>query len=103
MAYNIDRFMSRANERLMSCAQRALDEIGYAVDDMENIAEQCPEREDIRSCIDEVKGKIKKTTTEAWAIANHWSEHFDGLGGKEQTDSGEDDEPPENADDADEE
>lgn len=92
MAYNIDRFMSRANERLMSCAQRALDEISYAVDDMENIAEQCPEREDIRSCIDDVKGKIKKATTEAWATANHWSEHFDGLGGKEQTDSDEADE-----------
>lgn len=101
MAYNIDRFMSRANERLMSCAQRTLDEVGYVLDDMENIAEQCAEREDIRSCIDEVKGKIKKVATEAWAIANHWSEHFDGLGNK--TDDGESDEPFEEADDADEE
>lgn len=76
---NIDHYMSRLNERLMSCAQRALD-------DMNNMAEQHPEREDIRACIDEVKTKNKKAITESWATANHWSEHFDGLGGGE-TDS----------------
>ena len=87
MANNIDRFMSRANERLMSCAQRSLDEINYIIDDMESMAEQCPEREDIRACVDEVKNKVKKATTESWVTANHWSEHFDGLGGSEESDS----------------
>ncbi len=47
MPNNLDRYMSRLNERLMSCAQRALDEMNYLLDDMNNIAEQHPEREDI--------------------------------------------------------
>ncbi|MCM1368277.1 MAG: hypothetical protein NC184_05675 [Roseburia sp.] len=80
MANNIDRYLSRVNERLMSCAQRTLDEIGYILDDLESIADQHPEREDIRACIDDIKGKAKKAATETWATANHWSEHFDGLG-----------------------
>lgn len=84
MGNEVDRYMSRANERLMSCAQRTLDELNYILDDMENIAAQSPERDDIRACIDEVKGKTKKAITEAWATANHWSEHFDGLGGDEE-------------------
>lgn len=79
MANSIDRYMSRLNERLMSCAQRALDEMNYLLDDMNNIAEQHPEREDILSCIEEIKAKNKKAVTESWATANHWSEHFDGL------------------------
>ena len=83
MPNNIDRYMSRLNERLMSCAQRALDEMNYLLDDMNNMAEQHPEREDIRACIDEVKTKNKKAITESWATANHWSEHFDGLGGED--------------------
>ncbi|MDE6473605.1 MAG: hypothetical protein K2L70_00700 [Clostridia bacterium] len=76
MPNNIDRYMSRLNERLMSCAQRALD-------DMNNIAEQRTEREDIRACIEEIKTKNKKAITESWATANHWSEHFNGLGGED--------------------
>ncbi len=99
MANELERYMSRANERLMSCAQRTLDELGYILDDMERIADQCPGREDVRACIDEVKVKAKKAMTECWAAANHWSEHFDGLGGNEDTDSGEEDEPTEDADD----
>lgn len=81
MPNNIDRYMSRLNERLMSCAQRALDEMNYLLDDMNNVSEQHPEREDIRACVDEIKTKNKKAITESWATANHWSEHFDGLGG----------------------
>lgn len=99
MANELERYMSRANERLMSCAQRTLDELGYILDDMERIADQCPGREDVRACIDEVKVKANKAMTECWAAANHWSEHFDGLGGNEDTDSGEEDEPTKDADD----
>lgn len=91
MVNETDRFMSRINERLMSCAQRTLDELNYILDDMENIAAQCPAREDIRACANEVKIKTKKAVTEAWATANHWSEHFDGLGGDEKTDNDEED------------
>lgn len=76
---NIDRYMSRINERIMSCSQQALDSLGYALDDLNGIAEQNPEREDIRACINDVKTKCKKALTESWATANHWSEHFDGL------------------------
>lgn len=100
MANGLDRYMSRANERLMSCAQRTLDELNYIIDDMENIGAQCPEREDIRACIDEIKTKAKKAATESWVAANHWSEHFDGLSGD---DDGEDDKSTEEADDTDEE
>ncbi len=85
---NIDHYMSRLNERLMGTSQSALDSVNYLLDDMNAIAEQNPEREDIRANISEVKSKIKKALTDCWAIANHWSEHFDGLdGGK--TDSAE--------------
>lgn len=97
---NIDRYMSRQNERLMSCAQRMLDELGYILDDMENIAAQHPEREDIRTCIDEIKAKTKQAATESWAAANHWSEHFDGLGGDDAAEEKEQaDEPVEKPDD----
>lgn len=91
MSNNIDRHMSRLNERLMACSQSALDSINYLLDDMNSIAEQNFEREDIRACINEVKTKTKKALTESWAIANHWSEHFDGLG-REDSDSKEESE-----------
>ena len=87
MANELERYMSRANERLMSCAQRTLDELGYILDDMERIADQCPGREDVRACIDEVKVKAKKAMTECWAAANHWSEHFDGLCNGDKTEN----------------
>lgn len=80
MSNNIDRYMSRLNDRLMSSAQQALNDIGYALDEMEMAAENAPEREDIKACIAEVKIKSKKALTECWAAANHWSEHFDGIG-----------------------
>lgn len=79
MAFNNDHYMSRLNERVMSCAQHALDELGYVLDEMEMAAENNPGREDIKACVDEVKTKTKKALTECWAAANHWSEHFDGL------------------------
>lgn len=80
MNNNIDRYMSRLNDRLMASAQQALNDIGYALDEMEQIATEHPEREDIRACIDEIKNGNKVKASEAWAIANHWSEHFDGIG-----------------------
>lgn len=106
MPNNVDRYMSRLNERLMSCAQRALDEMNYLLDDMNNIAEQHAEREDIRACIEEIKTKNKKAITESWATANHWSEHFDGLGGEDTDSAKEEDskaEQEETTDDEDEE
>ncbi len=84
MNNNIDRYMSRLNDRLMSSAQRALDDIGYTLDEMEQLAAERPEREDIRACIDEIKNGNKATTSEAWAIANRWSEHFDGISGDDK-------------------
>ena len=101
MANNVDRYMSRTNERLMSCAQRTLDEIGYNLDDLESIAEQHSERDDIRACIAEIKEKGKKAATEMWAAANHWSEHFDGLSGNEKDEKEtEADKPPEKTNDS---
>lgn len=89
----VDRYMSRLNERLMTCAQRTLDELGYTLDEMEQIAEQYPAREDIRACIDEIKEKSKRAATESWATANHWSEHFDGLSGGVEEDKPKEEEP----------
>lgn len=76
---NIDRYMSRLNDRLMSSAQQALNDIGYALDEMEQIAAEHPERDDIRACIEEIKNGNKAKASEAWAIANRWSAHFDGI------------------------
>ncbi len=87
MNNNIDRYMSRLNDRLMSSAQRALDDIGYTLDEMEQLAAERPEREDIRACIDEIKNGNKATTSEAWAIANRWSEHFEGVSGDDEYDA----------------
>ncbi len=87
MSNNIDRYMSRLNDRLMSSAQQALNDIGYALDEMECIAAKHPERDDIRACIDEIKNGNKVKASEAWAIANHWSEHFDGISGDDTDDA----------------
>ena len=84
--FNIDKHMSRLNERVMSGAQHAIDELGYALDEMEAAADGNPEREDIKACLAEVKAKSKKALAECWAAANHWSEHFDGLSKGERTD-----------------
>ncbi len=83
MSNNIDRYMSRLNDRLMSSAQQALNDIGYTLDEMEMASENAPEREDIKACIAEVKLKSKKALAECWVAANHWSEHFNGIGGKD--------------------
>lgn len=106
MAFNNDRYMSRLNERLMNTAQYALNDINSVLDEMEMIAENNPDREDIRACIDEIKAKNKKGATESWTIANHWSEHFDGLGGEDTDSAKEEDnkeEQEETTDDEDEE
>lgn len=98
MAFNIDRYMSQLNERLMSAAQHALDEVGYTLNEIENAVENNPDRDDIKACAAEVKEKTKKAFTECWLTANHWSDHFDGLGGSEDADGDEKDEPTEDAD-----
>ena len=72
MNNNIDRYMSRLNDRLMSSAQR----------------------DDIRACIDEIKNGNKAKASEAWVIANRWSEHFDGISGDDDATDEPKDEPP---------
>ncbi len=80
---SIDSYMSRLCGRLMSTAQNALDAMNYALEEMEEIAAENPEREDIRACIDEVKKQNKASESANWAAANHWSDHFDGIAGTE--------------------
>lgn len=83
---HIDSYMSRLNDRVMSGAQHAIDELNYALDEMQMAADDNPEREDIKACVAEVKAKSKKALAECWAAANHWSEHFEGLSNGEKTD-----------------
>ena len=89
MNNNIDRYMSRLNDRLMASAH-----IGYTLDEMEQIAAEHPERDDIRACIDEIKNGNKAKASEAWVIANRWSEHFDGISGDDDATDEPKDEPP---------
>lgn len=92
MERNIDGVMSRLCNRLMSCAQSALDAQNYALEEMEYILNENPDRDDVRACIEEIKAKNKASESENWATANHWAEHFDGIGGEpaEDTDDTED-------------
>lgn len=83
---HIDSYMSRLNDRVMSGAQHAIDELNYALDEMQMEADDNPEREDIKACVAEIKAKSKKALAECWAAANHWSEHFEGLSNGEKTD-----------------
>lgn len=83
---HIDSYMSRLNDRVMSGAQHAIDELNYALDEMQMAADDNPEREDIKACVAEIKAKSKKALAECWATANHWSEHFEGLSNGEKTD-----------------
>lgn len=84
MERNIDNQMSRLCNRLMSVAQSALDSQQYIIEEMEFIAEQNPEREDVKACIAEVKAKNKASESENWTTANHWGEHFDGISTEEE-------------------
>lgn len=79
---NIDKSMSRLCNRLMGAEQQALDTLGYSLDEMNYIAEQNPAREDIKSCIEEIKLKVKADESKHWVICNHWGEHFDGIAPK---------------------
>lgn len=81
---NIDTTMSRLCTRLMSTAQSSLDAQQYAIEEMEYLFEQNPDREDIRACIEEIKAKNKANESENWATANHWGEHFDGIGSSDE-------------------
>ena len=83
---HIDSYMSRLNDSVMSGAQHAIDELNYALDEMQMAADDNPEREDIKACVAEIKAKSKKALAECWAAANHWSEHFEGLSNGEKTD-----------------
>lgn len=76
---NIDNKMSRLCGRLMSNAQMARDAQEYILEEMQYVAEQNPDREDVRACIEEIKQKCKSAESENWAIGNHWGEHFDGI------------------------
>lgn len=76
---NTDLSMARCCNRLMSAEQQALDALSYALEEMEYLAQQHPDREDIRACIEEIKSKIKADEAKHWAICNHWGEHFDGI------------------------
>lgn len=84
MERNIDNVMSRICTRIMSAAQNALEAICYALEEMEYAAEANPDREDIRACIDEIKATNKANESANWAAANHWGEHFDGIGAPEE-------------------
>lgn len=92
MEHSADNRMSRLCGRAMSVAASARGSLEYVLEEMEYIAEANPEREDIKACVDEIKAKCKASESENWATANHWSEHFDGLGGEEETDNDEEDE-----------
>lgn len=81
MSRSIEGSISRLCGRLMSCAQTAFDTINYVLEEMEFLAEQHPEREDISACIGEIKSQNKANETANWATANHWGEHFDGIDG----------------------
>lgn len=79
MERSVDNRMSRLCGRLMSSAQIARDQIEYVLEEMEYIAESNPDREDVQSCLAEIKTKNKGGESENWATANKWSEHFDGI------------------------
>lgn len=76
---NIETVMARLCNRLMGAEQQALDTLTYTLDEMEYLAEQNPDRDDIKACIDEIKQKVKADESEHWAICNRWGEHFDGI------------------------
>lgn len=86
MERNADSNMSRLCNRLMSSEQSALDTQAYALEEMEYILDQNPDREDIKSCIDEIKKKVKADENEHWIICSRWGEHFDDVAGGEDDD-----------------
>ena len=79
MEHSADNRMSRLCGRAMSVAAGARDSLEYILEEMEYIAEANSEREDIKACVDEIKTKCKASESENWAVANKWSEHFDGI------------------------
>lgn len=96
MERNIDNQMSRLCGRLQSAAQNALDAQNYALEEMEYILAQNPDREDVRACMDEIKAKNKANESANWETANHWAEHFDGISVSEDSEEPSTEEPDEN-------
>lgn len=79
MANTIESRVSSICERFKSAAQSALDSMGYAIEDLEYIAEANPNREDIQACLAELKSTNKANENTNWVTANKWAEHFDGI------------------------
>jgi hypothetical protein len=86
----------------MGAEQQALDTLTYTIDEMEYIAQQNPEREDIRACIEEIKEKVKADESTHWAIINYWGEHFDGITASDDDEAGDEDKDDEDEPDDDE-
>lgn len=79
MANTIESRVASICERFKSAAQSALDSMGYAIEDLEYIAEANPDREDIKACLAELKSTNKANENTNWVTANKWAEHFDGI------------------------
>ena len=90
---NIENAMSRLCNRLMGAEQQALDTLNYTLDEMEYLARENPDRDDIRACIEEIKEKVKADESDHWARCNKWAEHFDGIAPAEKDDDESDAEP----------
>jgi hypothetical protein len=84
---NVDTAMSRLCNRLMGATQNMLDTLTYTLDEMEYLSQQNPGREDIESCIEEVKTKIKAQESSHWVSLNNWGEHFDGVNPEDEKES----------------
>lgn len=79
MTNSVDARVSSICERFKSAAQSALDNMAYAIEDLQYIAEANPDREDIQACFAELKATNKANENQNWVTANKWSEHFDGI------------------------
>lgn len=79
MANTIDARVARICERFKSNAQSALNAMAYDIEDLEYIAAENPDREDIQACLAELKATNKAGENTSWVTANKWAEHFDGI------------------------
>lgn len=79
MANTIEARVSRICERFKSNAQSALNSMAYDIEELEYIAAENPDREDIKACLAELKETNKASENTNWVTANKWAEHFDGI------------------------